>query len=141
MTAPAGTSLVWPLYVAVAAVLLGDAGVAPLLGGDKVYNIAAPVGAAFDYIVLGGVSEDELWAFTQGGSTATLTLHLWTAGEDARTCAQLFGHVHRALNRASLALAGFGASTCVCRLVDIQPDPGVQYMHGIVRLECAAIRA
>jgi hypothetical protein len=138
----AGTSVVWPLFVAIADALNGDALVAALLGGDRVYNAKAPRDADFDYVVLGSVSEEELYVFGGGGSDAQLQLHLWCVGDDARRVALLYGEVHRVLNRASLPFAGFGVRTILdLRLIDIQPDPNDPFMHGVARIDVKAIRA
>lgn len=136
------TSAVWPLYVAIAHALTNDAAVAARLGGDKVYSLKAPGGVAFDYVVLGSPTEEELWLFMSGGSALSLQVHLWCAGVDAQRCAQLHGEMYRVLNGASLDIgAPFSArSTCALRLVDIAADPHDAYVHGVERLDMNVVR-
>jgi hypothetical protein len=137
----AGTSVVWPLFVAIADALNADAGVAALLGGDRVYNAKAPREADFDYIVLGTVQEAELYLLNGGGSEASIMLHLWCAGDDAARCAKLYGEVHRVLNQSSLPLVGFGVrATFDLRLIGLDPDPNDPFVHGVARLDVKAIR-
>jgi hypothetical protein len=137
-----GTSAVWPGYVAIARALGADADVAARLrlAAASIFNGSAPRDAEPNYLVLGTPSETEWWTFHNGGSTLTVMLHLWTNGPDFAECAQLYGEIHRVLNRSSLAVDGFGGITAECALVDIAGDPQADLAHGIARLELMGFR-
>jgi hypothetical protein len=136
------TAATWPLYVALADAINADATLQSLLAGDRVYSLRAPAGALFDYVVLGNANETEWYAFADGGSTCVITLNLWCAADDARTCAVLYGHLHRVLQRQRIAVDGFKASMIGdLSLVSIENDPQDGYVHGVARYGCTVFRA
>jgi hypothetical protein len=137
----AGTSITWPLFVAIAGALTADPFVAAKLAGERVYNTVAPNAAPLDYVVLGGsISESEFWLFTQGASTASLMLHAFCGGDGNRRALELYGELHRVLHRQTIPIEGFGAMTSELRLIDVQPDPDGRTMHLIARYEITAVR-
>lgn len=131
----AGTSSVWPLHVALAAALNGDATLAALLSGDKVYSLVAPRGAVFDYLVLGDSNTQDLPTFTRAGERGAITIHAWCVGDDQMTALQLFGELRRVLHNVHLTLSGTTQVHCVGQLtlVTTAPDPSGEFVHGVFR--------
>lgn len=136
-----GTALAWPLYEAIAAAINADPACCARLAGDRVFNGSVPTGTDLDYVMLAGTTENDIPLFNRGGgSTATLTMHLFCRSPDNRSTAELYGELHRVLNRSTLVVTGFGAIANTLTLIDIRQDADPDYRHGIARLEVMAIR-
>lgn len=133
----AGVSAIWPLHVALAAAINGDATAAALLAGDKVYSLIAPSGAVFDYVVLGDSNAREVPTFSRAGESGAIAIHLWCANDDQATTLQLFGELRRVLHDVRLTLTGTTQLHCLGKLslVTTVADPSGEFVHGVTRYE------
>lgn len=133
----AGTSSVWPLHVALAAITLADKPLAALLKGDKVYSMIAPRDTIFDYLVLGDSNAQEKPTFQRAGEQGAIAIHGWCGAADQMKLLQLYGELHRVVNNARLTLTGVAAVHCLGKLslVTTTPDPSGEYVHGVFRYE------
>jgi hypothetical protein len=133
----AGTSSLWPLHVAIAAKINGDAALKGMLseGGDGVFSLVAPRGAPFDYIVLGDSAGRELPTFARKGENGSITLHLWCAGDDQMTLLQMYGELRRVLHDVRLTLTGTTQVHCLGKLdlITTAADPSGEMVHGVAR--------
>lgn len=69
------------LVVAIGAAIEGDATLAALLAGDKVYNGLAPEGSVFNYITLSNFNEAEKNLLGLAGTSSKATFNIWTRGQ------------------------------------------------------------
>lgn len=130
----AGTSAIWPLHVALSAILTADVSVAALLGGDKVYSLIAPRGALFDYVVLGMTTTQDFPTFGRAGEKGAIQCHLWCAGADQRAVLQLYGELYRVLHNVPLTLT-LGAARAFLgqlRMIATMADPSGEFSHGVI---------
>lgn len=141
MTAP--VTAAWPLQVALAAALEGDAQLQAALGGtpadprvDSGRRPEEATGAppAPPFLVLGSSGEAPRGAF---GPTArrlhdqSVTIDVY--GRTKPDALALYGHLVRVLDDAPLACAGHRAVRGAVRLVLDVPEPDGQAHHAVVR--------
>jgi hypothetical protein len=86
-------------------------GYAPLVAlvGAKVYDGAAPDGAAPPYIVVGEMTEAPRRSFARAGHEDTITAHVWSAYNGGKEALGIMAQMNAALE-TPLTVAGFGTA-------------------------------
>lgn len=128
-------SAAWPIDVAVAAALTGDALLAARLVGDKLYSGVAPKDALFDYLVLGDGSEDQFRTFGRQGHTNDLAIHIWSRGLQKQGVLLIYDDIERVLDRQILSLTGNTMVQLATRLQAVLADPDGITFHGVARAQ------
>jgi hypothetical protein len=86
------------LYDAIASAINGDAILAAMLAGDKVYSLSAPNGAAPDHFVLGSPAASGLHAFRSNAEQSAIVIHGWFAGTDNAKALAAYAELYRVLH-------------------------------------------
>lgn len=134
-------SAAWPLDKAIAAAFNGDATLAALLAGDKVYSLVAPKDSPFDYIVLGESIEEHFRTFGRQGHDNDTAIHIWSQRKAKQGVLDIYHEVERILDRQILALAA-PANTMVrmaTRLQTVIADPDGMTFHGVARAQVLSL--
>lgn len=95
------------LQKAVFARLAGDAALAALLGGPKIYD-HAPAGVAFPYLTFGRISVFD-WSVDEGaGAELFFSLHAWSKARGKSEALAIVERARALLHEAGLELDGYG---------------------------------
>lgn len=120
------------LQIAMVNAIEGDAPLAALLAGDKVYSGVVPEGSPLDYLQLGTSGESPgAHAFGMPGSTGEEEVHIWTADVSKMSALAIYRELSRVLAR--LPLPAHTMLVGRCELVTVLADPSRTAMHGVVR--------
>lgn len=85
--------------------LSGDAPLAALLGGAKVFD-GVPAGTAFPYVSFGRASVFDWSTATEGGAEVLFSLHVWSQAKGAREAQAIMERVGARLDAGLGALDG-----------------------------------
>jgi hypothetical protein len=112
---PAGSSLE-AIQTAIAAVLVGDATLASLVGGVANIRGYEPEEPTSEFIVVGNATEQA--DHTLGGTSAgwgwyvTLTIHIYSYQKGDTKVLQILSRLTTLLNFAALSVTGYGTVIC-----------------------------
>jgi hypothetical protein len=99
------TSAAADLQKALFAALNGDAALAALLGGEKVFD-RVPDKAAFPYVTFGRTSIFDWSTGTEIGTEQLCTLHVWSKAKGRKEALDIMAAMQARLEQAPLELAG-----------------------------------
>jgi len=127
MTAPAAE-----VQKAIFGALSGDAGLAALLGGVRIHDVAPP-NVEFPYITFGRTSIYDWSTGTESGTEQILTLHVWSKGRGKKEVHELMDAVTRLLHDSGLALDGHHLVNLHAEFSDVLYDEDLSVHHGLLR--------
>lgn len=136
-------SAIIPLQVALDAVILGDATLAAMLGGAKVYSLRAPEDDAVfaggkGYIILGQSVETPVPNFdgpARSGDSGIETITVWSNDVSKKTVGDIAAELKRLLNGTDLVVAGRSFCYGAFNIVALDLDPSGKYSLASCRYE------
>jgi len=122
----------WQLQQAVYGALSGNAPLAALLGGPRVYD-EVPHAAAYPFVTMGQTSSSDFGTATEDGEEHILSLHVWSAAGGRGEAQVLMGAVRDILHNAALTLSGHTLVNLRQQFADIRREADGITIHGLVR--------
>ena len=122
----------WALQQSIFAALTGDATLATLLGGSRVYDDVS-VRAEFPYLTFAQSNERDWSTGSEPGQEHFLTLHIWSRANGRKEAHEIMGAVRDVLHDQSLSLSGHRLVNLRHEFSDARRDSDGQTYHGIVR--------
>ena len=122
----------WQLQQAVYTVLSGNAPLAALLGGQRIFD-DVPQATPYPHVTLGQTSSSDFGTGTEDGEEHILTLHVWSQGGGRGEAQRIMGAIRDALHTASPALTGHTLVNLRQQFADVRRDPDGATIHGLVR--------
>ena len=120
------------LRAAIHDALAGDAPLATLLGGARVYD-EPPSNPAFPYVTLGEARVSDFSTGTEPGQEHQLTLHAWSRQGGHKEAHLVAGALLQALDDASLTLADHRLINLRFALADVRRETDGRTYHALVR--------
>ena len=120
------------LQKAIVSTLRGDAQLAALLGGEKLFD-HAPASVVFPYLTFGRASLYDWGTATEEGSEHLLTLHAWSKGKGRREALEIMQRVTELLHDRPPALAGFALVSLRLESSEVRYDDEQDVHHGAMR--------
>ena len=120
------------LQKALFSALIGDAALAAMLGGPKVFD-NAPAHVAFPYVTFGRTSVYDWSTGTESGTEQLLTLHVWSKARGKKETLDVMECVRLALDRAPLALADHHLVNLRLEYSETRYDEEIDVHHGLLR--------
>lgn len=127
------TSVLPPLFTALADVINADSVLSGLLQGGQVYSLTAPRDAAPPYIVLGDTSAAGFSVMHQAGEASAVTLHLWSGRDDQAQLLLIYAALFRVLHLKPLPIAGHAHCTGALELIITMLDPSGELSHAVAK--------
>lgn len=120
----------WAIQTAIYSQLTGTAAVMALVTGvfDDV-----PQGTDYPYIVIGEDTGIEWDTDDSRGTSATLTVHVWSRVAGKRETKQIMEAIYDALHRAPLPVSGMTTVTCHWEFGETFLDADGETRHGVTR--------
>lgn len=122
----------WQLQQAVYSALSGNAALAALLGGPRIYD-DVPHAAAYPFVTMGQTSSSDFGTATEDGEEHILTLHVWSAAGGRSEAQLLMGAVRDVLHNAPLTLSGHTLVNLRQQFADIRREADGITIHGLAR--------
>lgn len=122
----------WALQQSIFAALTGDAVLANLLGGPRVYD-DVPVRAEFPFMTFAQSNERDWSAGTEAGEEHFLTLHIWSRAHGRKETQEIIGAVRGVLHDQSLSLSGYRLVNLRHEFSEARREADGETYHGIVR--------
>ena len=122
----------WQLQQAVYGALSGNAPLAALLGGPRVYD-EVPHAAAYPFVTMGQTSSSDFGTATEDGEEHILSLHIWSAAGGRGEAQVLMGAIRDILHNAALTLSGHTLVNLRQQFADIRREADGITIHGLVR--------
>lgn len=122
----------WQLQQAVYSALSGNAALAALLGGPRIYD-DVPHTAAYPFVTMGQTSSSDFGTATEDGEEHILTLHVWSAAGGRSEAQLLMGAVRDVLHNAPLTLSGHTLVNLRQQFADIRREADGITIHGLAR--------
>jgi len=122
----------WQLQQAVYGALSGNAPLAALLGGPRVYD-DVPHAAAYPFVTMGQTSSSDFGTATEDGEEHILSLHIWSAAGGRGEAQVLMGAIRDILHNAALTLSGHTLVNLRQQFADIRREADGITIHGLVR--------
>ena len=122
----------WQLQQAVYGALSGNAPLAALLGGPRVYD-DVPHAAAYPFVTMGQTSSSDFGTATEDGEEHILSLHVWSAAGGRGEAQVLMGAIRDILHNAALTLSGHTLVNLRQQFADIRREADGITIHGLVR--------
>lgn len=126
------SSASWELQKAVFAALSGDATLASLLGGARIYD-EVPRGAALPYVTLGETSLRDWSTGSEEGHEHILTLSVWSRANGEREVHQILARIDAVLHDAALAPGGVRLVNLRHEFSEVRRDPDGETSRGLLR--------
>lgn len=126
------TAAATELQKAVFATLSGDATLAGMLGGGKVYD-HAPASVAFPYITFGRTSVFDWSTGTESGAEQLFTLHVWSKGQGKKEALEIMERARTLLDDAPLALDDHHLVSNRLEFSEVRYDDNLSVHHGLLR--------
>lgn len=126
------TSASFALQQAVVAELTGDAALAGLLGGARVYD-DVPERSAFPYLTIGQTTERDWSTGSEPGSEHVFTLHVWSRARGRKQTDAIMAAARDVLHDRPLVLADHRLINLRHEFSDARRDPDGETFHGVVR--------
>lgn len=117
---------------AVFAALQGDAALAAVLGGARVYD-HAPAHAPFPYITFGRSSSSDWSTASEDGAEHVFSVHVWSRARGKSEVAAIMERVRERLHDADLALGGHVLVNLRHAFDDIRYDDDHDVYHGAMQ--------
>jgi hypothetical protein len=122
----------WALQQSIFAALTGDAALANLLGGPRVYDDVS-VRAEFPFMTFAQSNERDWSTGTEAGEEHFLTLHIWSRAHGRKETQEIIGAVREVLHDQSLSLSGYRLVNLRHEFSDARREADGETYHGIVR--------
>jgi hypothetical protein len=126
------TAAATELQRAIVTVLEDDAGLAGLLGGQKVYD-HTPADVAFPYVSFGRTSVYDWSTDTETGSEQLFTIHAWSLHAGKREVLAIMEGVRGLLHDAALPVDGHRLVLLRQEFAEARFDPDQLVHHGLMR--------
>ncbi len=127
MTAPAAE-----LQKAIFSALSGDAELAALLGGVRIFD-QAPANVAFPYITFGRTSMYDWSTGTESGTEQLFTLHIWSKAKGKKETLDIMELARARLDDASLPLDGHHLVNIRLEFAEARHEDDLSVHHGLLR--------
>ncbi len=122
----------WSLQRAIYEVLVADATILGLLGGERIFD-AVPDNSAFPYVTIGQASVADWGTGTEAGEEHRLTLHVWSRAAGRRETHELMAALRTTLHDRALVLDGHRLANLRHELSEARREADGITSHGIVR--------
>lgn len=130
-------SAIWTLQEAMDAAFQGDATLAPLLYGEKVYSLLGPTGdiGKLGYILLSNSAETRWDMFDAAPAfSGAETISVWHGDRSKKGAAIIAGHIVRILS-LPLSLDGYNFVTGEPAVISLGIDPDLKFTRATIRYE------
>jgi hypothetical protein len=112
--------------------LAGDATLAALLGGKRIFD-RVPTDAAFPYVTFGRTSVFDWSTSTESGLEHLVTLHVWSKAKGKKEAFAIFDAV-RSVLEAPLTLHSQHLVNFRFEVAEVSFDDDISVHHGLLRL-------
>ena len=89
--------------------------------------------SGFPYVVIGHDTLVPYDTDDKTGTSATVTLHVWSRSAGFKQCKSIMGEIYALLNRATLTKVGFSVIDCLWEFSDAITDVDGETRHGVTR--------
>ena len=120
------------LQKAIFAALQGDAALAALLGGPRIYDRTAS-DAAFPYVTFGRTSAYDWSTGTEIGTEHLFTLHVWSKAKGKKETLDIMQRIEADLHDSPLAMAGWRLVNLRREFAETRFDEDQSVYHGLIR--------
>ena len=120
------------LQAAIHARLAGDATLATLLGGAKIYDFA-PASVAFPYVTFGRTTVYDWSTASEKGTEQILSLNAWSKGQGKKEVLAIVDRLAVLLDDAALTLAGHRLVLLRLEQTEARFDEDIAVHHGLMR--------
>ncbi len=120
--------------------LNGDAALAAMLGGAKIFD-HAPANVAFPYVSFGRTSVYDWSTSTESGTEQLFTLHIWSKARGKREALAIMEIVRARLDGGPLVLDRNLLVNMTLEFVEVRYDEDLSVYHGLLRFRAVTEEA
>jgi len=120
--------------------LNGDAALAAMLGGAKIFD-HAPANVAFPYVTFGRTSVYDWSTSTESGTEQLFTLHVWSKARGKREALAIMEIVRARLDGGPLVLDRNLLVNMTLEFVEVRYDEDLSVYHGLLRFRAVTEEA